>query len=117
MTDLFGAYEKTLPEWDGEQRRIKVLRSRLPEIESHIDREIAALLYRQEWIDAENRQIERLRGLLEIADPYAESMLSPSALKALERARRQRNPSAMLALDRELRKALQDELVLLALVA
>lgn len=117
MIDLLSAYEKILPEWQAERSRIKKLRAHLTDIESQLDREIAALLYKQEWIDAQNRQIKRLHGLLEIADPNIESILRPSALKALQRARRQRNPSAMLALDRELRKTLEEELMLLALVA
>lgn len=106
---FYTAYEREL------KRRIdedNERRQRLEEseaIEEPISREIALLLRQQEAIDAERAELERLKRL--VAQYGRDSMgdLSPRVVSAYTRALAQQNFSALQALDRELRRMMEEE--------
>lgn len=74
------------------------------------DREIAALLHAQEARDADRKEVERLSQLArDLAAHEAELAFNERVSKALARALTQENISAFLALDREMRRQLEEE--------
>ncbi len=85
-----------------------------------LDREIGQLLRAKEAKDNRAGELQRLKSLAEQFDTAdAQRIFGPRVAKALERAVRQGNYSALEALDRELKRAHEEEQFILhaALVA
>lgn len=79
-------------------------------LQSETDRQIAAFLHEQEAQDAARHEIERLSQLVtRFADKEAESAFNERVSKAFVRAAAEQTASAMLALERELRRQFEEE--------
>jgi hypothetical protein len=111
--------------YEAEQQRRKALEKRRKELEEEteriqdsVDREIATLLREQEAKDAKREEYERLAQIAKAnADLDAARAYSERVAKAYARVITQGNYSAIEALDRELKRAREEEeFILLALM-
>lgn len=112
------AYEAQLRRRREEEERQRQLLKESKAIDEPISREIAELLRKQEAIDAERADLARLKGL--VAQYRSEGIqdLAPRVAAAYARALAQENFSALQALDRELRRQLdEEELAVMLLLA
>ena len=106
-----------------EQERDRRRKKRLEQLEAEeatqelppVDREIAQFLHKQERQDERRAEIERLKALVLEHTPKD---LPPRVASAFERAAARQTISSLLNLERELRKAMEDEehLVLMLLL-
>lgn len=79
-------------------------------IADEIEREIAALLHKQEAQDAERLELQHLGRLVaEFADREAQDAFNERVRAAFVRAQAQMTASSLLALDREIRRQLEEE--------
>lgn len=81
--------------------------------EDAVQAEIAALLHAQEALDAERRDLERLRALVARNAPEG---LSEAAQRAFTLAKETQSRAALFALQRELERQVQEEQFLLMAV-
>jgi hypothetical protein len=110
------AYEAQLLRRRAEEERRLQLLEESKAIDEPISREIAELLRKQEAIDAERADLARLKGL--VAQYRSEGIqdLAPRVAAAYARALAQENFSALQALDRELRRQLDEEELALVMI-
>lgn len=107
-------YELDLKRRRKRDKERRELEEQTERIEASLDRDIAQLLREQEAIDDKRQDFERLAKLAkENADLEAARQYSERVAKALERVIAQGNYSAIEALDRELKRAQEDEEFLL----
>lgn len=78
----------------------------IEEATDEVTAEIAQLLHKQERIDEERAHLERLRAM---ARDNASQDLPPRVLEAIARAQGEATASALRALDREIRRWLEEE--------
>jgi hypothetical protein len=112
-------------QYEQELRRRRLLKEKQDEldeqsqeIQAAVDREIAILLRQQEAKDLKRAELERLRNLASaVSAREAEVQYGERVAKALDRAIKQGNFSALEALDRELQRARSDEEFFLMAVA
>lgn len=79
-------------------------------LEAEVDREIAQFLHEQQAQEAQRKELDRLSTLVaQFADRQAELAFNERVAKAYARALAQQNASALLALERELGRQLEDE--------
>ena len=103
--------------WEQEQIRRRRKRKQLEELEAERERiadaqarEIALLLQEQEQKDARRKELERLSSLVAANSQAAtDGALSPRVQKAIQKAAEKQTQWALAALDRELRRAAQEE--------
>lgn len=103
------AYERQLRRRREEERKRLEALAEVEEIEEATAREIAQLLHKQEALDAERRELERLENLVREYRRVPQVDLPSRTQKAFVRAAVQRNISALQALDREMRRMLEEE--------
>jgi hypothetical protein len=114
-TDVFSGgflyeYERGFQRRLREQRELDDAEAATREIANEIDREIAQLLHAQEQRDLERRELERLSRLVtEYTDAQAADALNERVQKAFLRAQVQLSTSALLALDREVQRQMEEE--------
>lgn len=107
---FFGAYEHLRIHREHERLRREQAEEDAQAIADARDREIAAFLHAQAKVDAERAELERLSRLVaQFADREAEEAFSERVRVAYARAHAQQNASAMLALDRELQRQIEEE--------
>lgn len=110
-----GGYFYARYEVERERRRRK--RKELEELEAERERiedaqarEIAAFLQEQEAKDARREELQRLSSLVaSYAQAEASSDLSPRVLKAIQKAAEKQTAWALMALERELKAADEEE--------
>lgn len=103
-------YEAELQRRKARERRRKELEEETERIEDDLDRNIAQLLREQEAKDEKRKDLERLAIIAkQNADLEAARQYSERVAKAYERALVQGNFSALEALDRELKRAAEEE--------
>lgn len=113
-----------LNEWEAEkqrrkarERRRKKLEEETEQIEDKLDKQIAQLLRKQEAEDDEREGRKRLVGIAKAhADYEAAREYSERVAIALKRVIRQENYSAIKALERELKRAKEEEELLMIAV-
>jgi hypothetical protein len=96
------------------ERRRKELEEETEQIENELDRNIAQLMREQEAIDDKRKDLERLAELAKAnADIEAAKQYSASVAAAFEKALIEGSARSMVALERELKRAAEDEEFLL----
>jgi len=104
-------YQEELRKKEEEER--KRLKAKAEEIQNKLDRELALELQKDESEYAKIQELERLTVLAEQHLEYIDESLSEKVNIAAKRAIKQGNFSAMEALQRELRKAREEEIFLI----
>lgn len=94
--DLIAAYEQKLPAW----RAAKQTYMEVSRISNPVDREIAQFMHRPQ-------RAEELREIVQSSD--GTDRLSPTASRALQLAKEKGTVGSYLALDREMKKMLEEE--------
>jgi hypothetical protein len=111
---FLNTYELELKRRRKREKERRELEEETEQIQDALDRQIAQLMREQEAIDDKRQDFERLAKLAkESADLEAARQYSERVAKALERAITKGNYSALEALDRELRRAREDEIFLM----
>lgn len=99
-------YEMALARRRKRKREIEEAQAESERIEDETTRQIAALMRKQERRDEEREYFERLKNL---AREYREAALPPRVSDALQIALQRETMSALRALDKELRRVLEEE--------
>jgi hypothetical protein len=107
-------YEQELRRRQKRKKEQEELEEATEQIEDTTDRQIAQLLREQEAKDEKRKELQRLAEIVrQNADIEAARQYGAKVAKAYERALTQGNFSALQALDRELKKARDEEEALL----
>jgi hypothetical protein len=111
---FFNEYEQELRRRQKRKKEQEELEEATEQIEDTTDRQIAQLLREQEAKDEKRKELQRLAEIVrQNADIEAARQYGAKVAKAYERALTQGNFSALQALDRELKKARDEEEALL----
>lgn len=104
------AYEAELQRRRARERKRREVEEETEQIADSVDRNIAQLMREQEAIDDRHEELSRLDSIAQQnADIEAAKRYSERVARALERAIAQGNYSALAALDRELKRARDEE--------
>src|SRR5690606_28748654 len=107
---FLNSFEAELQRRRREEEERRALEEAADEIQNELDRSIAQLLREQEAIDARKAELDRLAALVRAqSDLEAARAYSERVARAFERAAEKGTFSALEALDRELKRAREEE--------
>jgi hypothetical protein len=99
-------YDAELQRRKRRKRELDEAKEAVEKIDDRVDREIAELLQKQQREDEKRQNLERLRSL---AAEFPRSDAPPRVAAALDRVRERQSLSALLKLDKELKRMLEEE--------
>lgn len=107
---FFVSFEREMERRRRERRKRQEDEEEAQRIAEDRDRQIAAFLHEQEAKDAERDELARLGSLVtQFADSQAQVAFNERVAKAFARALAQQNASALLALEREVGRQMEEE--------
>lgn len=107
---FFSAYDRLHAARRKRDRELWLAEQEAQQLQDELDREIAMLLRKQEAEDAERLELQRLSDLVKkYADLAASEAASDRVIKALARANATQSAAALVALQREIDRQLDEE--------